>query len=260
MGDPPCGAGRSTPMKRDNNSHEIDLAGRTQGPRALHGGTGRAWRGRAGRRPRSTSPDHPGPRTPALARLPAQRWGTRRLRRADAHCATPGPRLTPTTVARATQRPVAEPPEDRPTAHLESPGGLAGRCAPAPLGRLGPGRPASLAAAALCVPRVRWWVQDRAYVSRRAAGWTTGACVAVVLSVLVGRPGRLAPDPARPRRLVGAGVRRSPCRGAHPRRERSPRRPTPTSRRPPRRARDRWASSPRWRRRGSACSGAGASS
>ena len=28
-----------------------------------------------------------------------------------------------------------------------------------------------LAAALLAVPRVRWWVQDRTYVSRRAAAW-----------------------------------------------------------------------------------------
>ena len=38
------------------------------------------------------------------------------------------------------------------------------------------------AALALCVPRARWWVQDRIHVSRRVVGWTTGASLALVVS------------------------------------------------------------------------------
>ncbi|PKH37890.1 hypothetical protein SAMN05192575_101962 [Nocardioides alpinus] len=61
-----------------------------------------------------------------------------------------------------------------------------------------------LAAAALCVPRVRWWVQDRAHVSRRTAGWITGACVAVVLSILAVPDGWL-PIPPAPGAWSGPG-------------------------------------------------------
>ena len=42
-----------------------------------------------------------------------------------------------------------------------------------------------VAALALCVPRVRWWVQDRVRLDRRVVGWTTGASVALVAIVLV---------------------------------------------------------------------------
>ena len=41
-----------------------------------------------------------------------------------------------------------------------------------------------VAAALLCVPRVRWWVQDRAHVSRRVAG-ISAAAVALVASIPV---------------------------------------------------------------------------
>ena len=53
-----------------------------------------------------------------------------------------------------------------------------------------------VAAAAMCVPRIRWWVQDRAHVSRRAAGWVTGACVAVIVTVLALPDGWLPIPPA----------------------------------------------------------------
>lgn len=52
------------------------------------------------------------------------------------------------------------------------------------------------AAAALCVPRIRWWVQDRAHVSRRVLGWVVGACAAMVLSVLAVPDGWLPIPPA----------------------------------------------------------------
>ena len=77
-----------------------------------------------------------------------------------------------------------------------------------------------IAAALLAVPRVRWWVQDRAYVSRRAVSWTAGVAAAVGLVVLVVPDGWL---------------------------------PIPTARAP-------WACSPRSTRRGSASSGAAGSS
>jgi hypothetical protein len=45
------------------------------------------------------------------------------------------------------------------------------------------------AVAALCVPRLRWWVQDRLHdlfpVPRKVAGWTLGAVAALVVAVLV---------------------------------------------------------------------------
>lgn len=50
-------------------------------------------------------------------------------------------------------------------------------------------------ALALCVPRVRWWVQDRVHVSRRAAGWVTGAAVALVALVVVVPDGWLPTPP-----------------------------------------------------------------
>lgn len=54
-----------------------------------------------------------------------------------------------------------------------------------------------VAVAALCAPRVRWWVRDRAYVSRRAAACLGGAAVAVTAVVLVVPDGRL-PIPSAP--------------------------------------------------------------
>ena len=59
-----------------------------------------------------------------------------------------------------------------------------------------------VAAAALCVPRVRWWVLDRTYVSRRVAAWAAGACVALVAIVIVLPDGWL-PVPPAPGALVG---------------------------------------------------------
>ena len=58
------------------------------------------------------------------------------------------------------------------------------------------------AAAALCVPRIRWWVQDRAHVSRRTAAWGAGACAAVV-AVVVAVPDGWLPVPPAPGALVG---------------------------------------------------------
>ena len=53
-----------------------------------------------------------------------------------------------------------------------------------------------VAALALCVPRVRWWVQDRTHVSRRVVGWLGGAVVALVAVVLVVPDGWLPIPPA----------------------------------------------------------------
>lgn len=53
-----------------------------------------------------------------------------------------------------------------------------------------------VAVAALCVPRIRWWVHDRAHLSRRVVGWAVGAGVAVVLSVLAVPDGWLPIPPA----------------------------------------------------------------
>ncbi|HSU01589.1 MAG TPA: hypothetical protein VLK03_03490 [Nocardioides sp.] len=52
------------------------------------------------------------------------------------------------------------------------------------------------AALALCVPRIRWWVQDRVHVGRRVVGWVTGAAVALVALVLVVPDGWLPAPPA----------------------------------------------------------------
>jgi hypothetical protein len=53
------------------------------------------------------------------------------------------------------------------------------------------------AGVALCIPRVRWWVQDRAYVGRRAVAWLTGAVVALAAVVVVVPDGWL-PIPQAP--------------------------------------------------------------
>jgi len=51
-------------------------------------------------------------------------------------------------------------------------------------------------AALLCVPRVRWWVQDRTRVSRRAATWLAGGATLVALVVVVVPDGWLPVPPA----------------------------------------------------------------
>ena len=53
-----------------------------------------------------------------------------------------------------------------------------------------------VAAVALCVPRVRWWVQDRTHVSRRVVAWVAGAVTALVAVVLVVPDGWLPIPPA----------------------------------------------------------------
>jgi hypothetical protein len=53
-----------------------------------------------------------------------------------------------------------------------------------------------VAAAVLCVPRARWWVQDRARVDRRTAAIVTGAVAAVVAVVLAVPDGWLPIPPA----------------------------------------------------------------
>ncbi|WP_210649555.1 hypothetical protein [Nocardioides sp. SYSU D00065] len=52
------------------------------------------------------------------------------------------------------------------------------------------------AAAALCVPRIRWWVQDRGRPSGRVTGAAAGASVALVAAVLVVPDGWLPVPPA----------------------------------------------------------------
>jgi hypothetical protein len=59
-----------------------------------------------------------------------------------------------------------------------------------------------VAAAMLCVPRIRWWVQDRVHVERRAAGLTGAAVLALVALVLVVPDGWL-PVPPAPGALAG---------------------------------------------------------
>lgn len=80
------------------------------------------------------------------------------------------------------------------------------------------------AALALCVPRIRWWVQDRLHLSRRIVGWLAGASVAVVALVLAVPDGWLpvppAPGawsgpayvgrPASPRIPAGSGIAHNP--------------------------------------------------
>lgn len=85
-----------------------------------------------------------------------------------------------------------------------------------------------IAAAVLCVPRARWWVQDRTHVDRRAAGILTGAVAALVALVIAVPDGWLpippAPGawavpsyvgrPATPRPVVAAEVPQNPHRVA----------------------------------------------
>lgn len=58
------------------------------------------------------------------------------------------------------------------------------------------------AAVALCVPRVRWWVQDRTRVERRTAAWAAGVVVAACGLVVVLPDGWL-PVPPAPGVLAG---------------------------------------------------------
>ena len=58
------------------------------------------------------------------------------------------------------------------------------------------------AAAALCVPRLRWWVLDRFSLGRRALAWTTGVVVALGALVVVVPDGWL-PVPPAPGVLAG---------------------------------------------------------
>ena len=51
-------------------------------------------------------------------------------------------------------------------------------------------------ALALCVPRIRWWLQDRGHVSRRVAGAVTGSVAVLVAAVLVVPDGWLPIPPA----------------------------------------------------------------
>ena len=53
-----------------------------------------------------------------------------------------------------------------------------------------------VAAAVLCVPRARWWVQDRIHLDRRGAGILTGAMAALVALVLAVPDGWLPIPPA----------------------------------------------------------------
>lgn len=83
-------------------------------------------------------------------------------------------------------------------------------------------------AAALCVPRVRWWVQDRVHVDRRVAAWVTAAAAALAAVVMVVPDGWLpippAPGawagpsyvgrPASPHAVAAAEVPQNPHRAA----------------------------------------------
>ncbi len=69
-----------------------------------------------------------------------------------------------------------------------------------------------VAGAALCVPRVRWWVQDRARISRRAAGWVC-AGVAVLIAAVVVVPDGWLPIPPAPGALAGPSYVGRPAAG-----------------------------------------------
>lgn len=69
-------------------------------------------------------------------------------------------------------------------------------------------------AAALCVPRIRWWVQDRAHVSRRVAGGVTGSIAVLVAAVLVIPDGWL-PVPPAPGVWVGPSYVGRPAMARH---------------------------------------------
>lgn len=69
-------------------------------------------------------------------------------------------------------------------------------------------------AAALCVPRVRWWVQDRAHLSRRAAGGVTGSIV-VLVAVVLAVPDGWLPVPPAPGAWVGPSYVGRPAMARH---------------------------------------------
>ena len=71
-----------------------------------------------------------------------------------------------------------------------------------------------VAAALLAVPRIRWWVQDRVHVSRRAAVRSAGAVVAVGLVVVLVPDGWL-PVPPAPGAWAGPSYVGRPA-SAHP--------------------------------------------
>ncbi|KRE93932.1 hypothetical protein ASG76_10965 [Nocardioides sp. Soil774] len=71
-----------------------------------------------------------------------------------------------------------------------------------------------VAAALLCVPRVRWWVEDRAHVERRVAGLAGAVVLALVALVLVVPDGWL-PVPPAPGVLAGPSYVGRPAT-AHP--------------------------------------------
>ncbi|MCW2738187.1 hypothetical protein [Nocardioides sp.] len=71
-----------------------------------------------------------------------------------------------------------------------------------------------VAAAALCVPRLRWWVQDRARVSRRVAGGVTGSLV-VLVAVVLAVPDGWLPIPPAPGAWVGPSYVGRPAMARH---------------------------------------------
>lgn len=71
-----------------------------------------------------------------------------------------------------------------------------------------------VAAAALCVPRIRWWVQDRAHVSRRVAGGVTGSLV-VLVAVVLAVPDGWLPVPPAPGAWVGPSYVGRPASARH---------------------------------------------
>ena len=115
-----------------------------------------------------------------------------------------------------------------------------------------------LAAALLAVPRVRWWVQDRAHVSRRVVAWTAATAATVGLLVVVVPDGWL-PIPPAPGAWAGPSYVGRPASPHQVPAEEVPPNPHRVAGEPADLP-DRSAISPRSRRRGSASSGAAGSS
>ncbi|WP_210503130.1 PQQ-binding-like beta-propeller repeat protein [Nocardioides xinjiangensis] len=98
-----------------------------------------------------------------------------------------------------------------------------------------------VAAAALCVPRVRWWARDRAYVSRRGAARLAGAAALLAAAVMAVPDGWL-PIPPAPgvwagpsyvgRPAVPSPVAAAPTRNPHLAAEDPADRPGPLGRQP----------------------------